>query len=148
MSVKTKIVSLFLLFLLALPLFTGSMNQGNVLGVNENAPKGTVNTDTDGSIAGGVMENKATKQDNADKVVKGLAVLDKQAKSSVVAKDFMLASEINVEVGDKQVDLIVSQVDQSLANGTILILDEATFKAIGGDPKTQEKLEVRVNYAK
>jgi hypothetical protein len=148
MSVKTKIISLVLLFLLVLPFFTSSLNQGSVLGVNENAATGNLGTG-DGQIAGGVIENKTNSKDSTDKaVLKGLAVLDKQATTSVLSKDFALASEITVTNGTKTADLIVSKVDQSLASDTVLILDEITFKSLGGDPKTQEKLEVSVKYAK
>lgn len=147
MSVRTKIVSVVLLFLLVLPLFTSSLNQGSVLGVNENINQGSVNTN-EGQIGGGVIDNKTASSENADKPVKGLAVLDTQASTSVLAKNFTLASEITVTNGTKTSDLIVSKVDQSLATDTVLIVDEATFKTLGGDPKTQEKLEVSVTYAK
>ena len=147
MSVKTKIVSLVLLFLLVLPLFTTSLNKGSVLGINENATLASLNS-AEGQIGGGVIENKASSNHTLDKITKGLAVLDKQATTSVLAKNFSLASEITVISGTKTSDLIVSKVDQSLATDTVLILDEATFKALGGDPKTQEKLEVSVKYAK
>lgn len=145
MSIKIKIVSIFLLFLLIFPFFTNSLNKGNVLGVNEN---NTILNTQDGQIGAGVMENKATSQKTMAESVSGLAVFDKQAKTSVSAKNFSLASEITVTNKNKTLDLIVSNVDQNLSSGTVLILDEATFKSLGGDPKTQEKLEVTVAYAK
>jgi|GEM_PF-3579020 len=147
MSVRAKIVSLVLLFLLILPFFSNSLNQGSVLGVNENLSQGTVTTN-EGQIGGGVIENKTESSDNADKQIKGFAVLDSKASTSVLAKSFTLASEIKVTNGNKTSDLIVSKVDEGLANDTVLIVNEETFKLLGGDPKTQEKLEVSVKYAK
>lgn len=143
---KTKFISFLLLILLALPLVINPTRQGSVLGVQENTTqKPQVNTqDSDGGKIGqGVMENKL-KSNTQTASIKGFAILDKKAKSSVTAKNLSLASEVQVQHGDKKYDLIVSNVDDGLADDVVLAVDETVFKNLGGNPDTQDKILVSI----
>jgi hypothetical protein len=146
MHTKTKFISFLLLVLLALPLVINPTRQGSVLGIQENtAQKPQINTqDSDsGKIGEGVMENKL-KNNPQSNSTKGFAILDKKAKSSVTAKKFSLASEIQVQSGDKKSDLIVSNVDEGLADDVVLAVDENVFKNLGGNPETQDKILITI----
>jgi uncharacterized protein YwbE len=146
MQNKTKFISFLLLILLALPLVINPTRQGSVLGVQENTDQNIqvdLQDSNNGQIGEGVMENKL-KNSSSDDLIKGYAVLDKQAKSSVTAKNIALASEIKVQNDQKTAELIVSNVDSGLAEDVVLVVDEKTFESLGGDSKNQDKVLVTI----
>jgi|688.fasta_scaffold33381_2 hypothetical protein len=146
MQNKTKFISFLLLILLALPLVINPTRQGSVLGVQENTDQNIqvgLQESNNGQIGEGVMENKL-KNSSSDDLIKGYAVLDKQAKSSVTAKNIALASEIKVQNDQKTAELIVSNVDSGLAEDVVLVVDEKTFESLGGDSKNQDKVLVTI----
>lgn len=146
MQNKTKFISFLLLILLALPLVINPTRQGSVLGVQENTDQriqSNLQGSNNGQIGEGVMENKL-KSNSSDDLIKGYAVLDKQAKSSVTAKNIALASEIKVQNDQKTAELIVSNVDNGLAEDVVLVVDQKTFESLGGDSKNQDKVLVTI----
>lgn len=146
MQNKTKFISFLLLILLALPLVINPTRQGSVLGVQENTDQkiqSNLQGSNNGQIGEGVMENKL-KSNSSDDLIKGYAVLDKQAKSSVTAKNIALASEIKVQNDQKTAELIVSNVDNGLAKDVVLVVDQKTFESLGGDSKNQDKVLVTI----
>jgi hypothetical protein len=150
MSFKTKLLSLFLLGLLLLPTFLGPRSTGTVLGVFENnANQAIIESETTtnsqiGEIASGAFETKAV--DNTStrgKVYQGKAIWDENSKSQVITDKFSLGKSIKINSKDKSLDLIVGDV-RVLGEDTLVVLNRDTFILLGGNPDTQNNIDVSV----
>jgi hypothetical protein len=165
MSLKTRLFSLIIVGLLLLPIFIGPQRNGQVLGTREdtqvsqtpatekNTDKGTnIDLPTEtvdslrqvkvGEIASGIRDVRDT-QEVAPQVLKGKAIWDANARSSVVTDKFSLGTGIKVKRGGKTLDLVVGGT-RVLAVDTILVLDKKSFIELGGDPEKDNQIEVEV----
>lgn len=153
MSVKTKLITLLISILLILPVFFNSTKTGTVLGIQDTRNEGGLElqngTENVGYIAGGVMDNKIETANSETQIIKGKAILNLNADTSVTAKNFSLAQEISVGYQGNSYDLIVSKVDKTLPQDVVLVLDRETFKLIAGDSSAEnQEIEVIVNVNK
>ncbi|MEI6729383.1 MAG: hypothetical protein WCK98_07125 [bacterium] len=145
MSLKTKILSLFLAVLLIAPFLINPMNNGSVKGVLEDKRSNNSSSATlkKGEIAGGVIDYKSNSSQDTQEI-RGIAILNLEAKTPVSTNKFPLASEIIVKSGDKTKDLIVSSIEANLPTDVILSLDKTTFESLGGNSATQNEINVIV----
>ena len=147
MSLKTKILSLFLAAILVIPFLMNPINNGDVRGVVEDRRLSNSSSANSkgGEIAGGVIDYKSGTQEEAqNQEVKGIAILNLEAQTPVATNKFPLASEIIVQSGQSTVDLVVSNIDANLPTDVILSLDKETFELLGGDSATQSEIDVVV----
>ena len=145
MSLKTKILSLFLAVLLIAPFLINPISNGSVKGVIEDKRSNNSSSTSlkKGEIAGGVIDYKSNSSQDVQEI-RGIAILDLEAKTPVSTNKFPLASEIVVKSGDKTKDLVVSSIQTSLPTDVILSLDKATFESLGGNSTTQNEINITV----
>ncbi len=141
MPLKTKILGLFLLILIVLPVVLSPVSRGNVLGVTDRLNSSSIKPIRGGEIAGGVTETK--NEGTTNKTKKGLAVLDLKTKNSVTSNKFPLASEIKIAYESKELDLVVTSVAE-IPTEALVSLNKETFISLGGNPETQTEIEVNV----
>ena len=166
MSFKTKLFSLIIVGLLLLPIFISPQKTGQVLGTREGVqpevssnpqPGSQITSNTEskiqndtlrqakvGEIGSGIRDVKSAEtQAQSPVTFKGKAIWDANAKSSVATDKFSLGSGIKVVRGGKTLDLVVGS-GRVLATDTILVLDKKSFVGLGGNPETDNQIEVEV----
>ena len=164
MGVKTKIFSLILLTLLALPVILGpqktggqvlgasesqdsksnfpTINFSNPLNTNQSSESSVPKQSSIGQIASGASEivaNDDTK--TALKVVKGRVIWEDNAKFKVISDKFPKGSGIQVKYNDKTYPLVIED-SRILSSDTILVVNKDTFIKLGGNPETSSSIEV------
>lgn len=146
MSLKTKILSLFLAVLLIAPFLINPMSNGSVKGVLDDRRSNSSSTTSlkKGEIAGGVIDYKSNNGQDVQEI-RGIAILNLEAKTPVSTNKFPLASEIIVKSGDYSKDLVVSSIDANLPTDVILSLDKATFESLGGNASNQSEINIIVH---
>ncbi len=156
MDIKTKVFSLIVLLLLALPIVLGTQNSGGqVLGASENNQTGSIsaaNTNQStaipiqgriGEIASGASEVVSADTAEASKVFKGRVIWEDNAKWKVVSDKFPKGSGIEVKFNGKAFPLVVEET-RILSSDTTLVVNKETFIKLGGDPETSSYIEVEV----
>lgn len=165
MGAKTKIFSLIVLALLALPVILGPQRSGGqVLGTSENRESGTSfptinipnplstsSTDSQpvpkpaklGEIGSGAREIVSTDTTSLPKTLKGNVVWEDKIKSKVISDKFPKGSGITVNNNGKSIPLVVED-SRILSTDTILVVDKDTFIKIGGNPETSLAIEIEV----
>jgi len=166
MGVKTKIFSLIVLVLLALPVILGPQRSGGqVLGTSENKESGTslptinipnpLSTSSKdsqpvakpaklGEIGSGAREIVSIDTTSQPKTLKGNVVWEDKIKSKVISDKFPKGSGIIVNNSGKNTALVVED-SRILSADTILVVDKDTFIKIGGNPETSLTIEIEVS---
>lgn len=160
MGVKTKVFSLIVLVLLALPIFIGPQkNAGQVLGTSENQSsvysspeKNSPNFDLInsspqlkqskiGEIGSGASEVVSKNVVVGAKIYKGRVIWEDNAKGKVVSDKFPKGSGIQVKYNQNTVPLVVED-SRILSSDTVLVVNKETFIKLGGNPETASFIEV------
>lgn len=153
-SSKTKILSLLLFLILAMPMFFNPVSQGRVMGIVdekpaqamqlESAPNNKKSKAVVGQIAGGVIENKAEKNSKKSEEIQGMALLQTQ-NNSLTTDKYNLATSLKVTHEDNSLSLVVNDTKSVLDPEAVITVNQETFEKLGGNPETQDKIPVTVN---
>jgi hypothetical protein len=163
MGAKTKIFSLIVLVLLALPVILGTQRSGGqVLGTSENNENGTSfpNINIPNPLSGGASEAKPQAKPSklgeigsgareivtadttsSPKTLKGNVVWEDKIKSKVISDKFPKGAGIIVNYDGKSIPLVVDD-SRILSSDTVLVVDKDTFIKIGGNPETSLTIEI------
>jgi hypothetical protein len=141
-SWSSRIFGVALLTLIIVPFAINQSNRGSVLGVNEDLSQATQNS-TEGSIAGGVIENRMTAdyEEVDPKVYEGKIKLDIEASINLSTNLYSLASEVKLSHQENTVDTIVGQSNLELPEGYIAIVDTDTFIKLGANPELETEID-------
>ncbi len=149
MSLKTKLITLFLLCLLMVPVFIGPRTAGNVLGAQEKRSIQDTLTNTSsvkqiGEIGSGAIDFKTVENTNPKgKIYQGRAIWDSKAQTPVSTDKFGLGKGLAISSKNEKLSLVVGDV-RVLPNDVLLILDKKTFTDLGGDIQKDQSLEISV----
>lgn len=157
MNMKTKIFSLMVLLLLALPIVLGTQNsEGQVLGASENSqpPTGSITNQAAsnsapipiqsriGEIASGASE-VVSENTPTSKVFKGRVIWEDNAKFSVISDKFPKGSGVQVKFNNKTYPIVIEDI-RILSSDTVLVVNKDTFLKLGGNPEVDSSIEVEV----